>query len=234
MSFRKAFMIGAVIGALLSLVGCVKSQAINKSSPFETQELDACLAIVIDMSGSFSTSWEDRAYDLFLDLSDRFFTEGMGTDTRLVISQLSGSGDAVLFDGNPSDLRTRFKSPDELNQFLQDHSDPSSSKVFESTTKTLQYVGSMSGVTERTRLLTVIMSDMLDSEQNLNLRRSTGAQMVDALTAYREAGGGLALYFVATDETARWNRILTESGFEPGHYVIENELTQSPQLPRFE
>ena len=58
--------------------------------------------------------------------------------------------------------------------------------------------------------------------------------MVDALTTYRAAGGGLAFYFVATDETARWQRILTEAGFEPGHYVIENELTQSPQLPRFE
>ena len=113
---------------------------------------------------------------LFLDLSDRFFTEGMGTNTRLVISQLSGSGDAVLFDGKPSDLRTRFKSPDELNQFLQERSDPSSSKVFESTTKTLEYVGSMSGVTERTRLLTVIMSDMLDSEQNLDLAAALGTE----------------------------------------------------------
>ena len=58
--------------------------------------------------------------------------------------------------------------------------------------------------------------------------------MIKALKTYQAAGGGLALYYVATDETARWQKILDEAGFTPGQYVIENELIQSPQLPSFE
>ncbi|MDA8746499.1 hypothetical protein N9N28_17890, partial [Rubripirellula amarantea] len=137
-------------------------------------------------------------------------------------------------DGKPSDLRRRFKSPEELSQFLKDHSDPSHSHVFDSTTHTLDYIGSLSGVTERTRLLTVILSDMLDSQRDQSARIQSGRRMMESLSKYQQAGGGLALYFVDTDETSRWQKILSESGFEPGHYVIENELTQSPQLPRFE
>lgn len=228
------FVAAAAMTCLIPQGGCIKSEAIGQASPFETQELDACLAIVVDMSGSFSNSWDDRAYDLFLNLSDRFFTEGMGSDSRLIISQLSGDEKAVLFDGKPSDLRRRFQSPEQLGQFLKEHSDPSMSRVFDSTTSTLNYVRSLPGVTKRTRLLTVIMSDMLDTESNADKRILSGRRMVDALKSYREAGGGLALYFVATDEISRWQTIMSESGFEPGHYVIENELTQSPQLPRFE
>ncbi|QDT07489.1 hypothetical protein K227x_59160 [Rubripirellula lacrimiformis] len=226
--------IALMLGVTPAIVGCVKSQSIKQEAPFEVQELDACLAIVIDMSGSFSQSWDDRAYGLFLDLSERFFTEGMGTDTRLVISQLSGSERVVLFEGEPSELRTRFAGPDELNRFLRDHSEPSQSRVYESTKATLDYIGSLGGVTDQTRLLTVILSDMQDSEQDLDVRRQMGNEMIESLKRYQAAGGGLALYFVSADETTRWKRILSDAGFEPGHYVIENELTQSPQLPRFE
>jgi len=222
--------------AFLSLTqaGCVKSRADRQPMPFAPTELDACLAIVIDMSGSFAESWDDRAYDLFLDLSDRFFTEAMGSETKLIISQLSGNDEAVLFEGRPSDLQKRFRSPEELSEFLKSKADPSHSHVYDATTQTIQHIQSLAGVSSRTRKLTVILSDMQDSEPDAEIRRQRGSLMVDALQEYRESGGGLALYYVATEDTARWKKILDMAGFEPGQYIIENELTPSPQLPQFD
>lgn len=218
----------------LLMMGCIESQAIKNTAPFEDQSLDACLVVIVDMSGSFSTSWEDRAYNMFLDISDRYFNESMGGDCKIVIGQLSGSDKVVLFEGRPGDLRKRFRNPDELNQFLLDNADPMSSRVFDSTRKAVDYASTVSGVNEDTRLLTVIMSDMRESSGDPATLSSSKTLMVESLKRYRNKGGGLALYFVANDETPRWQAILDESGFEPGHYIIENDLVASPQLPRFD
>ena len=219
---------------LLGQAGCVKSRADRQSAPFVQEELDACLAIAIDTSGSFSDYWDDRAYQLFIDLSESFFSETMGNDTRLIISQLSGSDEVILFEGRPNELQKQFPSPESLSEFLQSKSDPSQSRVFDGTTATINHLQSLSGITSRTQMLTVILSDMQDSEPDVGKRRQRGAVMVDALKRYRESGGGLALYYVATEDTERWGKILEMAGFESGHYIIANELSLSPQLPTFD
>ncbi|MEO8165590.1 MAG: hypothetical protein ABI619_09355 [Betaproteobacteria bacterium] len=196
-------------------------------------ELDACLAICVDMSGSFSDSWDRRAYQMFLELSDRFFTGSVGGNNRIVIAQLSGSEQVVLFEGQPSDLRSRLKTPEELNQFLKEQSDPSKSPVYSATKRMADYVNAIPTLTERTRLLTVILSDMQDSESDRQARSVTGHQMLESLKTYQQRGGSIALYFVAETETARWARILSMAGFQPGHDVIENQVTSSPRLPTF-
>lgn len=228
------------LGFMLSLLccslcfcGCVESQSAGQTAPFEEQELDACLAIVVDMSGSFSERWEDRAYDMFLELSESYFAGSMGTNTKLVIGQLSGNEQVLLFEGRPSDLRCEFKSPEELHAFLREHCDPSGSRVYDATQRTIDYVGSISGVTENTRLMTVILSDMRDTG-GFTINGEPPADLLESLTRYREQGGGLALYYVAEDEAGRWQGILEEAGFEPGHYIIENDLVANPQLPKFD
>lgn len=216
------------------VTGCVESQQVENTGHFEDRELDACLAVVVDMSGSFAESWDDRAYKLFLNLSEQYFTESMGSDAKLVICQLSGNDQVVLFEGQPDDLRNKFTSPEEFNEFLKEKSDPSSSKVFDATRRSVDYVGSISGVTDNTKLLTVILSDMWDSEYNQSIRMESKEKLMESLTSYRQQGGGLALYFVAEEQIAVWQNILNEAGFEPSHYIIENELVASPQLPRFD
>lgn len=222
----------AIIVAALS--GCVSSQSIGKAKPFAEAELNSCLTVVVDMSGSFSDSWQDRAYPLLQELMDQFFTAGAGANSRVVIAQLSGNKEVVLYEGQPSDLRRRFGSPEELNDFLQQRSDPSSSPVFHATNRAIAYVAAMPGITENTRLMTVILSDMADNEQDASLRLATGQQMLTTLEEYQQLGGGLALYFVAMDQTERWRRILAKAGFTPGTYVIENTLVANPQLPSFD
>lgn len=222
------------IVCVLASTGCIERQSINQTKPFEVVELESCLGIMIDMSGSFSNSWDDRAHKLFLQLMDKFFTAGMGANTRVVIGQISGREPVVLFEGKPNELRRKFQSPEDLSSFLQANSDPTSSKVYDSTRKMVDYVGSLNGVTDQTRLITVILSDMVDNEQDPEIWRESGNSMVESLTNYHTKGGGVALYFVSRTETGRWNQILAKAGFEPGEYVIETELSESPQLPRLD
>ncbi|WP_417850282.1 hypothetical protein [Thalassoglobus sp.] len=216
------------------LVGCVESQQVENTGHFENRELDACLAIVVDLSGSFQSYWDDRAYTLFLQLSELYFTESMGSDAKLVICQLSGNDQVVLFEGQPDDLRNRFSGPEEFNEFLKAKSDPSSSKVFDATRRSVDYVRSITGVTENTKLLTVILSDMWDSEYDPVLRNTSREKLMQSLISYRQQGGGMALYFVAEEQMPEWQSIFNEAGFEPGHYIIENELVATPQLPQFD
>tara|TARA_R110002049_G_scaffold309101_2_gene516882 strand:+ start:1470 stop:2168 length:699 start_codon:yes stop_codon:yes gene_type:complete len=227
-------LIVSVALVLASAIGCVRSESLGKPAPFEQRSVDACLAVVVDLSGSFHGSLDERAYALFNDLSQQFFADTMGTESRFVLAQLSASDDIVLFEGTPRDLRQRFRSPGELSEFLKSNADPAGSQVYESVRRTIDYVSAINGVDEQTRIMTVIFSDMRESESDQQLRREQGYQMLDALRRYRETGGGLAMYFVGKEQTSVWDRILKEAGFERGHYIIENELTESPQLPRMD
>lgn len=218
----------------ITVPGCVPSQANERIEPFATEEVESCLTIIIDMSGSFANSWDDRAYDLFLELMDRFFNERAGSESRIVIGQLSGSEQVVLFEGRPGDLRSEFQSPEEFNAFLAERSDPNSSPVFCSTERAIEYVTSMPRVTSNTRLLTVFLSDMVDNEPDEQAKQAAGRGMLEALTEYQVMGGGIALYFVAEEETTRWRRILDKAGFEAGRYVIESTVVAKPALPRFD
>ena len=215
-------------------LGCVESQTSTRSQPFKPKQLDACLAIVVDMSGSFSGNWNDKAYKLFLQLMDQFFTDGGGEESRIVIGQLSGNEEVVLFEGRPNELRQKFRSPEELNRFLETNSVADASPVYQATGRAIDYISSMSGITEETKLVTVVLSDMIESETDLMKRSRAGKKMVESLSRYEAMGGGIALYYVDPKETERWSEILDRAGFEPGSYVIESTLVAHPQLPQFD
>lgn len=216
--------------------GCIENQTSKIDRPaFETVELEAALAIVVDMSASFANNWDDRAYKLFLQLMDRFFMEGMGSgESRVVLGQISGNANVILFEGTPAEVRKRFRSPEELNEFLKQNSEPNSSPVYEATERMATYMSTMPGVTDNTQLLLVTLSDLAESEPDAKLRSQKGHKMIDALKRYQQQGGGLALYFVSQDETSRWQLILGNAGFEAGQYVIQHDMVANAQLPRFD
>jgi len=225
--------IGLMVVFCLLCSSCIENSPDVSTTPFEEQELDAVLAIVIDMSGSYSEMWEGKAFSLFLEISDRYF-QAMGTETRLVIGQLSGNDNVLLFEGKPSDLRKKFRSPAEFAEFLKAAADPNSSRVYEATRRTLDYVGSISGVGPKTKLLTVILSDMQDSEFHPSLSGVALDQLKESLQRYADRGGSLALYYVDESERSRWDTLLRNAGFTTGRYIIEGSLTSSPRLPSFE
>lgn len=222
------------LAPLSAAIGCVENPTPERSAYFEEAELDACLALLVDMSGSFAAHWEAEAHTTFLRLMDAFFTEGAGGETRVVIGQLSGERRVVLFEGEPSELRSRFKTPEELGAFLRERSDPRGSPVYHATERAIDYVASMPRVGQRTRLLTVVLSDLVVHDPDGPGRIAAGRKMLAALRRYREKGGGLALYYVAQSEVGRWRRIVERAGFPGGSCVIQTELVANPQLPRFD
>jgi len=129
-------------------------------------------------------------------------------------------------------LRRKFRSPEDLNSFLLDHSEPSASKVYESTRKMVDYAVALNGVTDETRMVTVVLSDMADSTQDEKLRDVAKEQVRNSLQEYHERGGGVALYFVDPEQAKNWSGILKDAGFGAGEFVIETSLSESPRLPR--
>ncbi|MEO1616656.1 MAG: hypothetical protein AAFV88_12440 [Planctomycetota bacterium] len=216
--------------------GCVRTDAVSKPPPFEPQELDACLAYVIDQSPSFESTWEEGGFQLFLKISDQFFLDSVGEDAKLVIAQLSGAGTdkVVLLEGRPSDIQRRFQSPEDLQEFIRSKAQFGGSNVYESTRAVTDYLMAMPDVSEKTRMMTVIFSDMVDTEFNEARRIRAGRKMVDSLTDYRELGGSLGVYFADPSETQRWRKICDEAGFEKGRFVIESTLVENHLLPSFE
>jgi hypothetical protein len=219
----------------LIAAGCVESQPRDRTQMFKSDSLDACLVVSVDLSGSFANEFADRAYPLLIDLMDRFFTASMGDDCKIVLSQMSEEIDrVVLFDGTPAELRRRFANPDELSKFLLENSKPNRSPIFEATGKTLGYINAIPNVDAETRLLTVLISDMKDSETDRAQRSATGHRMLTQLQTYQETGGALALYFVDLSETWRWQEIITRAGFKEGQFLIANDLVESAPLPEFD
>ncbi|WP_236623629.1 hypothetical protein [Rhodopirellula baltica] len=221
------------LSILLAISGCVKKTNSAQRPVFATRSLDACLVISIDLSGSFADDFGERAYPMVLGLVESFSEQNMGGDCKIVLSQMSGHDQVLLFEGSPDELRHRFGSPEAMAKFLLEHSSPSRSPVYVATRETIDYVNAMPDVTEQTRTVTVLLSDLVDSEQHQPTKSREGFRMLDALTRYRESGGNLALYYVAQNEVPRWNEIVERAGFEPGQFAIHNDLTSSPNMPEF-
>jgi len=214
-------------------LGCVKSVDQSDSAPFESEELDAVLAIVIDQSSSFDEEWTSRAHHFFLRVMDQFFSDTAGSNTKVVLSQMSGSDKVVVFDGTPQQLRAKFKSPDKLHEYLSDFADPSSTRVYHAIKKTIDYTKSRRGVTDQTRILAVVLSDLHDTQRDAATKRKVGNEMIESLSTFRKMNGGMALYYASPDENSRWELIFKKAGFQPEYYVIENTLSENPQLPSF-
>ncbi|MEZ6137025.1 MAG: hypothetical protein R3C53_19190 [Pirellulaceae bacterium] len=220
--------------ALVLTIGCIPSQSkTSRIAPFEDKQLDSALAILIDTSGSFSGYWDSRAYDLFLDLCDQYFSEAIGMRSKLVIGQIGSKDQVVVFEGQPSDLRQRFPDPASLSEFLKANTN-GGSNVYAGTRGIVRYMNNLDGVTQETRLLTVVLSDMLDTEGDATKRSQVGYAMIAELSSFASKGGALALYYVADSEMGRWRDIVDRAGFADNHYIIENYLSERPELPMFE
>ena len=134
----------------------------------EESELESILGITVDMSGSYNERFETTAYPMLTQICDSYFKETMGSEgSKLVISQLSGKTDQIiLFEGRPADLRKRFKSAQELAAHLREKADPSASRVSETMCRSLDYIGSVSGRTKKTKVMAIVFSDMCETEND--------------------------------------------------------------------
>jgi hypothetical protein len=215
----------------LSVSGCVEPPKTVDRKTFDVEAVDICIGVAIDMSGSFYSNWDDRAHSLFMRLLNDVFSASAGNECRVVLGQLSASEPIVLFEGRPQELRRRFQSPEDLNTFLQENSDPTASTVHNCVRKMVDYVGSINGVEEGTQMIFVCLSDMVDSQRDEATREQEQADMQLSLKRFREKNGAIALYYVSQDEAAVWRNVLSEAGFQTGDFIIETSLSESPRLP---
>ena len=236
MNFKNRKLVFFTLAITCFATGCFEKQEARNFTPFDTEELDACLAITIDLSGSFSRDWQadGKAYRLFTNLISQFFNDGIGTDSRLIIGQISDSGDMLLFDGTATEFMRKFHSPETFNQFLASNSDPAGSKVYESFSQVLRYVNSISEAGPSTRMMLVSLSDLLDNDASFDDWDDVSDALETPLSEFASRGGGIAMYFVDRNEKPKWQSLLEASGFKPGTFAIETGLVESPQLPSFD
>lgn len=219
----------------LSAFGCVERPIGSEQAAFEESKLSSVCAVLIDLSGSFRKTLDERAYRLFLEIADRHATASMGQESKLIVGQLSAQTDQiVLFEGSPGDFRKRFRSAAEFIAFLKGSSDPKASHVLEATTRSLEYLTSVSGETPKTRMTLVVLSDMRESQRDPAKRAALEAALQTSLRDFRAKGGAIAFYHVAEQERERWYRRLKECDFTPADYVVEGEVSESPRLPIFD
>ena len=236
MNFKKTISIFLALAAACLTTGCIEKQDARNFTPFEAKELDACLVVTIDLSGSFSRDWQadGKAYRLFTNLISQFFNNGIGTDSRLIIGQISDSGDMLLFDGTATEFSQKFHSPETFNQFLASNSDPAGSKVYESFSQVLSYTNSIPEAGPSTRIMLVSLSDLLDNDANFTDWDDVSDALETPLSEFASRGGGIAMYFVDRNEKPKWQSFLQSAGFKPGTFAIETGLVESPQLPSFD
>jgi hypothetical protein len=216
---------------LIVAVGCAKRENPTVSA-FEERDCDYVLAVVIDLSGSFSQLMADdgKAHEFLLYVLDQYFRDRIGSQDKVLLAQISGGTQSLLWEGTPTQLRREFSTPAHFREFLLAKADPGGSLVHEALADTLEYmIAEPSVVAGRAKPAILVLSDMLDTgEKSPQMRQ----RVVGSLAKFSQLGGVVGLYFVDERWHAAWRRILRESGMR--ECVVESQIVSRPTLPRFE
>jgi hypothetical protein len=226
---NKIFWIVMLLMTMTS--GCEKRRE-TADNTFGDDDCRYILTVVIDMSGSFAGRMAEggEAYAFLRAILDRYAREKVGSGDRLVIAQVSGSDNFLLWEGKPLDLRREFGSADQFRDFLISKADASSSQVYEGMVKVLKYVLANPGVAKgRVKSVMFFLSDMDDTEPN---KAARGQEIRALLKEYGSCGGSLGLYYVDTWRVGPWEKELLKAGIE--HHRVQAEIVGKPDLPEFE
>ncbi|MEM7811334.1 MAG: hypothetical protein AAF532_07655 [Planctomycetota bacterium] len=223
----------ACITAIAATSGCVEVPPNEGRAAFESESLDIALTVVIDLSGSFSHTWDAAGFAHFQQLTDLFFRESLGAESRLTIGQLSGNTQTMIWEGSGHDLRRSFQSPADFANFVKASiaaADRGSSPVSQSIANAIRYVEGTPNLTPRTRKLTVLYSDLMDTGSSEEDERD----MLETLKRYTESGGGIALYYAEPSVRPVYLQKFANAGLNPRSYCVETRLVARPPLPSFD
>jgi hypothetical protein len=185
------------------------------------------------MSGSYSEQMRTdsgKAYRFLMRVVDAFFRDRIGSNDRIVITQISSVDRAMLWDGSPRALREEFPSPDAFRDFLLAHSNPNGSRVHDSIADALDYMMDRPGVAQKTtKSAVIVLSDM---QENFPEPERSMARLTQALASYGRLGGVVGLYWVDQTLVPGWRKRLQSAGLRS--WVVESDIVASPTLPNFE
>lgn len=233
----KIAVVAITIILLTTIVGCtpVGPNAGASSdqpivSPLTRDQFDQVLVVLIDKSESFKDLMrKDGAGTRFLyDSVDHYFQARLTNNDILIVAQMSGNRQALLWQGSPIHLRQRFNGPAELSDELEKKSAPGGSRIYDAISDSIELILSDPSMI-KSRLCFIVLSDM---EQTLQDNYSTNQRLDQNLTALAKRGGVLGLYFVSTAECTKWRQKLTQFGFKD--FVVEPSIHERPRLPSWE
>ena len=221
-NFAKSVTCLLCILILLILPACTGPRENTDESPFgEKKQPDAVLAIDIDVSGSFADELE-AAWQFCIRAVELFFFNRQGTNDLLVISQISGSPQSILWSGSPQQFRKTFKTPADFKR-LFNGLDTTQSRVHSSLADTINHVASL----KPKRSLILGLTDMIDNEPG------SLPKLQDALRRYGKDGkaGAVGLYGVEPSHKAACETMLSIS---VRHYDVLHKKEGEPRIPRLD
>lgn len=226
----RKYTVPALVVCLLA--GCERVAQEESRSPIGMREAEYLVAVVPDLSGSFRhlmAEGDGKAYRFLMAVIDRYFRDRLGSNDRLIVSQISATQNTLLWDGQPKQLRSHFKGAEAFNEFLLKNSHPAGSRCHQGLADTLEYVLSCPGVTEgRTRSAVFVLSDMEDNAPDSAEQKARAKRL---LADFGKAGGVVGLYWVGSP-VSEWRQILKDAGIK--NFVVESAIVAEPDLPRFD
>jgi hypothetical protein len=219
-----------VLVALASLTGCGVP---DPAPPFEQEEPEAILCVVVDTSGSYADllTKDGRAYRFLQALCDRFLGDRAGGHSRVIISQLSGRPDAVLWNGTPERLQQDFPDPESFRRWILARSDPSRSLVYHSINQSLEHLLRYPAVSEgRADTYLIVLSDLIDNDGN---GPAAHARLMENLRRYAKLRSSVGVYWASDMLVEPWTQQLRACGFRPGHVEVVSEKVVDPPVPSF-
>ncbi len=213
---------------LLALGGCARRQ--SETTMLAQEECERVITVLLDMSGSFveRMTVDGVAYSFCMDVINQYFAEGIGSEDKLIIAQISANPDPLLWEGKPLDLRQMFDSAGSFRDFLLSKSSPLGSPVYLAMARALEYVTSDPAFANgKTKSAVLVLSDMED-----NGPPESSKEAKRALLKYAKQGGVIGLYFVSQGLVSQWRQELQSDGFHDS--IVKSEILGRPPFPNFE
>lgn len=210
-----------------ALAGCSKYEPPPRTDTFAQDEPNYVMVVAIDMSGSYASVADEKAYAALTGMIRQFYRDRSGEKDKLVIAQISGTPQAPIWEGTPKDFARQFGKAD-FRAFLRSKSNAGGSRVFDSISDALDY--SMQYVSGKGRACLTCFTDFED-----NLSKPGGEErLVQTLTRFSARGGTVGCYWVGMPFVERWSANLKRAGFPPKGYVVSSAINDNPPLPTFE
>lgn len=202
------------------------------NSSFETANIDYLAVMAVNMSTEFRRSMErdDAAFKHVLALVDTFNRQTVGSEARLVVTQISGVGDTLLWEGTPRQLRQQFATAKDFRRFVLGNQagKPESIKGLVKTTKYLLNHEAMDNPDCKPALF--IISDAQDQREYAETFKDC-AELAKNFTKISQLKGVCGWYFVDHTNLDWAKEIVERSGFRD--FRVEADIVRRPSVPSF-
>ena len=146
-------MTSVVITAMF--VGC-------NDNPFPDERVEYAITFVIDRSSSYDDYLASSAYEHVARVKQELFQDLGGRDSTILVSQINGQAETVLFEGSPQTFEERFPTKDAFLTFVK-QSPTGSSPVFQALADTLERLCRRHEQNRGMRSIVLVYSDMEDN-----------------------------------------------------------------------